>query len=83
MINNLLQYIRRVLIGFDQFCNSILGGYPDETISARLWRTRNQSILIDWCRVLVDTIFGNPNHCKNAYDWEISRGDLPRWYMQK
>lgn len=31
----MIRYIIRVLIGFDTFCNSVLGGSPYETISLR------------------------------------------------
>jgi hypothetical protein len=30
------QYIWNVLISIDQFCNALLGGYPDETMSSRM-----------------------------------------------
>ena len=36
------KYIWNVLIGFDQFCNAILGGDPDETISGRMGRWRKK-----------------------------------------
>ena len=29
-------YVWNVLIGLDQFCNAILGGDPDETMSSRM-----------------------------------------------
>lgn len=32
------RYVKRVLLGVDQFGNTVLGGAPDETISARTGR---------------------------------------------
>lgn len=38
----LTTYIWNILISFDQVLNAIFGGYPDETISLRAARARNQ-----------------------------------------
>ena len=35
-----MKYAIKVLLGLDQFCNTIIGGAPDETISARAGRLR-------------------------------------------
>lgn len=32
------KYLHNVLVGLDQFCNTLLGGHPDETMSARSGR---------------------------------------------
>lgn len=32
------KYVKNVLIGFDQFANTLIGGHPGETISARSGR---------------------------------------------
>lgn len=32
------KYLNNVLIGFDQFCNTVCKGHPDETLSARIGR---------------------------------------------
>jgi hypothetical protein len=44
-----MRYITRVLIGLDQFANTIIGGYPDETISARSGRLKSKPT---WSSVL-------------------------------
>ncbi len=36
------RYVKRVLIGFDQFVNTVAGGHPDETISARSARAATE-----------------------------------------
>lgn len=63
-----------VLIGVDQFCNAVLGGDPDETMSSRLgklkvrhggripWR-RPLSKVIDWGLDRID-----PNHSVDAIE---------------
>lgn len=43
-------YVTRVLVAFDQFCNVIAGGHPDETISARTGRDAARGVL--WARGL-------------------------------
>lgn len=36
------RYFKRVLLGIDQLGNTLLGGYPDETISARAGRNADK-----------------------------------------
>jgi hypothetical protein len=36
-----MRYFIKVLLGIDQFANTLIGGAPDETISARAGRRRN------------------------------------------
>lgn len=36
------KYLTRVLIGLDQFGNTLMGGEPDETISARAGRNQKR-----------------------------------------
>jgi hypothetical protein len=38
-----MRYIEKILLGLDQFGNTILGGAPDETISARSGRLAGRS----------------------------------------
>ncbi len=69
-------YFLRLLIAIDQLCNTILGGQPDETISARAWRTRN-TLLIH----IIDTIFWfDPRHCETSFESETIRKYLPDIY---
>ena len=62
-------------IGIDQTVNAILGGSPDETISARIHRNQ-------WRRTerFVNWIFGDPNHCRDSYESERSGSHLPMEY---
>ena len=72
--------LREVAIAVDQLANAILGGYADETISARCWRLRAvhpYSIL----RPIVDGLFfWQPQHCRGAYESERLRSQLPAEY---
>lgn len=61
MLKLIQQYIHNVLVAIDQLGNAVLGGCPDETISARLGREYPNSIL----RKLVDFLFGR-GHCKDV-----------------
>jgi hypothetical protein len=68
-------HIWQILMAFDQLVNALLGGWADETLSARCYRTK--SIFerpINWL------FFWQPDHCHQAYIWEQIRGDLPAEY---
>lgn len=75
-------YIMKLLIALDQLCNTILGGMPDETISARAWRNRDNklyAILV----VLIDSLFYmDPNHCETSFESEVIRRHLPEVYEE-
>lgn len=79
-----IRYLHYNLIAFDQLGNALLGGFPDETISARLWRNKHKHLFIETLSLMVDLFFelltGEKDHCKNAYEWERYCGDLPRRY---
>lgn len=53
----------KVLIALDQLCGVLFfrDCYPDETISAYLWRRKNEK----WVAVM-DSIFGK-DHCKDSF----------------
>ena len=48
------KYLWNILVSVDQFLNTLLGGDPDETISSRCAKHRNQwpwkplAILLEW-----------------------------------
>lgn len=58
-----MKYITKVLLGLDQFGNTIIGGAPDETISARAGRLRNR---FGWKQLawILDRI--QPDHVEEA-----------------
>jgi hypothetical protein len=70
-----MSYIKNNLIAIDQLINAILGGSPDETLSAYAWRNQ------DWRYKFINALFfWQENHCKNAYDAEVTRKQLPSAY---
>jgi hypothetical protein len=56
-----LNYLFNILIATDELANTILGGNPHETISARLGREYPNSFTAK----VVDFLFGT-NHCKSV-----------------
>lgn len=67
--------LKQVAIAFDQLLNALLGGFADETLSARAHRT--QSPLERY----IDAIFfWQPDHCADSYLSEKERKQLPPEY---
>lgn len=57
------RYFWRILVSLDQLLNTILGGFPDETISSRAGKQRETSKLANGLCVILDKI--DKNHCEN------------------
>ena len=78
---------RNILIGLDQFLNTLIGGYPDETISAKAWRMETFRGSKSWgyARRVIDWAFSRvePNHCEAAYDWEVLHNQSPTAYRHR
>ncbi len=70
----ILKWIKNILISLDQLANTILGGDPDMTLSARLGRNYRGT----WIERLVDWMFAwqkRPGgHCENSDWWEQDEG---------
>ena len=81
----LLGRLKQIAIALDQLVNTLLGGWADETLSARLWREELNGKM--WARVLRPTVdilfFFDPNHCYTSYLSEIKRKQLPETYRYK
>ena len=72
-----MTYGKRILIGLDQFLNTLFMGWPDETLSSRCWRWEQAGIRA-WPRNLVDgSFFWETEHCRNAYESERTHMQLP------
>lgn len=67
-------YVYRVLIGLDQFGNTLLNGAPDETISSRAGRRREKWY---WKPVVGFLEWLSPGHCDRAIQTERRRLQLP------
>jgi hypothetical protein len=79
MIQYLILYIKYVCIALDQLINTVFNGYPDETLSSRLYRTEQEGFLIGGIfRPIVDALlFMDKNHCKSSYESEMMRKQFP------
>jgi hypothetical protein len=76
----LSQYVFNNLIGWDQSLNTLLGGEPDETISARCYRLRYRSIMWRKLCCCINLLFCDRNHCRDAHTSELLRSQLPIEY---
>lgn len=79
-----MTYPKRVLISIDQVLNAIIGGQPDETLSARAWRLRSQSRLWGSTRLVIDALFSpfEREHCRLSFESEMARRHLPGAYRE-
>lgn len=70
-------YIKNILICLDQLCNTLLGGYPDETLSSRAYRL-DVSQINSLPRKLIDTLLWfDTNHCEESFISERIGRQLP------
>lgn len=68
----------QVLVSVDQFFNTLLGGYADETLSARAYRHAEIKKDRRWPMTLINALFfWQDEHCKHAYESELERSHLP------
>lgn len=81
----ILTQSRQAWIAFDQWlhCRCYREAMADETFSARCWREAQDPAGDDkhyrkWSRRVrwIDAAFG-PGHCKNSYEAELNREQLP------
>jgi hypothetical protein len=80
-MKQVLFHLKQILIALDQFCNTLLCGYADETFSARCWRGGKRSKVWNAARITVDCIFWfDRQHCFASYVDEFERKQLPKEY---
>lgn len=77
-----------LLIAIDQLLWVALtlgNGYPDETISAAMWRLEQEGRWVGRIlRPLIDLLFFfHKDHCENAFHNEIGNIQLPEKYRRK
>lgn len=73
-------YIFQILLWIDQGVNVLLGGWADETLSARAWRQRHKKRWKVAVRVIDAMFFWQTQHCQLAYLAELQRFQLPPQY---
>ena len=81
------KYVYHVVVALDQFFNALIGGAADETLSSRTYRraTLKEKPLKRW-RVLyhmINGLFFDRNHCKEAYFSEVYRRQYTEDFEQK
>ena len=70
----------QMLIAYDQLVNTYFKGWADESISSRAYRRSVNCIepKSKFLEKLINSIFfWEPDHCKNAYESEQLRSQLP------
>lgn len=82
------RYFWQLFIAFDQLINTLLGGWADETLSSRSYRMAEHTGHARWkiVRNTIDTIFalfGDYNHCENAFMNEYKRTHSPDLFRNK
>lgn len=70
----------QILVAVDQLVNTLLCGKADETLSARAYRRKLRGKpALAW---IIDHIFfWQKGHCKEAYESELERSQLPKEYQ--
>lgn len=69
--------VKQILIAIDQLGNTLLGGWADETLSARSWRCRERQPYKTLRPIIDGLFFFQPNHCKESYESERLRLQSP------
>ena len=75
-----MKYILNLLIALDQLVNTLIGGYPDETLSASAYLGEQQGKFFPKLfRPVIDFLFlpFEKNHCRQAYMAELNRWQSP------
>lgn len=72
-----MTYGKAVLIAADQLMNSLLAGWPDETLSSRAYRWERDGVR-SWPRRVIDRLFfWEEEHCLQSYQSEREGRQLP------
>lgn len=77
-----MTYLHKVATAFDQLLNAILCGWPDESLSARVYRWRRDGKHA-WPAAMINAmVFWQNDHCKSAYQVEQERRHFPPEYRE-
>lgn len=76
-----MAYLKQNLLALDQQFNALLGGWADETLSARSYRLGCESVFWRLVSKFIDVLFFfDPYHCHTSYEAERLRSHLPPEY---
>lgn len=70
-------YFHNLAVSIDQLANTLLAGYPDETLSSRSYRCKDKSKFWYYCMNFINILCFDKNHCSEAFKKDI---DLPKEY---
>lgn len=75
-----MNYPRNLATALDQLLNALLGGYCDESLSARAYRWRRDGKSGVPAAIINIVFFWQKDHCFSAYGNEQARRQLPPEY---
>lgn len=81
-----MRWPTQVLVALDQLANAMLGGFADETLSARAYRNDSPMGKRRWriARRVIDAVFfWEPGHCFRAFMAELDRRQYPPSYREQ
>lgn len=67
----------QVAVAIDQFVNTLFAGYADETLSSRAHRHKMDGSRAWPAWIINHLFFWQEDHCKEAYESELERNQLP------
>ena len=72
-------YLFQLLLATDQLINALIGGWADETLSSRAYRSSRKTGSWRWriCQGLINGLFFNRTHCFEAFESERCGSQLP------
>ena len=82
----MVRWLTQVLVALDQLANAMLGGFADETLSARAYRNDSPMGKRRWriARRVIDAVFfWEPGHCFRAFMAELDRRQYPPSYREQ
>ena len=77
-----MTYVTKVAIALDQLINALIGGYPDESLSAHAYRWNREGQTSVPYKLINLLFFRQIDHCHASYISEIKRRQLPPEYRQ-
>ena len=78
-----MKYQHKLFLAFDQLLNAALGGYPDESLSARAFRWDRDGKR-KWPKKIINAMFfWMRDHCYSAYHCEQELRHFPPEYREK
>jgi hypothetical protein len=73
-----VKYLLHILIALDQLGTTLLGGWPDETLSSYAHRLHQAGKPFGFLRDVINAIFfWQDDHCRMAWDEERLRYQFP------